>query len=331
MTEVLRIPLGGEPDPDIVGCSAALLRALELADRFAPSSIPVLIVGATGTGKELLARRIHVRSGRCGEFVDLNCASMPREMFESLLFGHRRGAFTGAVECVAGLLEHASGGTVFLDEITSLPVEVQAKLLRVLEHQELRRLGEAKKRALDFRVVAAAQVDLNDRVQHGQFRLDLYQRVAGVVLTLPPLIERPEDLLLLAHHFATEHARVLGDETEPLLLTHSWPGNVRELRAAIGRAVLMTDDGPISSAALSEAIALGALSNDGGNQRTYHRRAQMRSCVSLDRDQLLTALESASWDVAALAQALGISRATAYRRLRSLGITSGSVSPSQSH
>lgn len=199
--------MNGDGLPPIVGVSAAIQKAVALVEHFAPTGFAILIVGATGTGKELLARHIHHRSRRRGELVDVNCGALPREMAESLLFGHRRGAFTGAVESTVGHVERADGGTLFLDEVLHLPPEGQVKLLRVLETGDVQRLGEGRKRNVDLRIVAAAQDDTTERLGLGVFRRDLYQRLAGVVIHLPPLAERPEDIVPLAAHFAARRSR----------------------------------------------------------------------------------------------------------------------------
>jgi transcriptional regulator with PAS, ATPase and Fis domain len=291
----------------IVGRSPALTRALRLIDRFAPTPLPILLVGATGTGKELLAQRIHEVSGRRGPLVPVNCAALPRDMVESLLFGHRRGAFTGAVEAVAGFVEAAEGGTLFLDELSSLPAEAQVKLLRVLETKEVNRLGETKSRPVDFRVVAAAQEDVGAQLEAGVLRLDLYERVAGVVLDLPPLQERPEDIVPLAEYFTGLGGRILERGSIAVLLTYGWPGNVRELRTAIERAGFLAENGTIAPRELAEAIALGTPSHSPTHD--------------VEHDRLLAVCQEHAWDVGRAAGKLAISRATLYRKLRALGVS----------
>ena len=181
----------------IIGESPAIRRALALAERYARSRLPILLVGPTGTGKELFAHHIHERSGQPGPLVEVNCCALPRDMVESLLFGHRRGAFTGAIESTVGYVERSDGGTLFLDELESLAFEAQGKLLRVLETGDVERLGIGAKRHVDLRVVSAVQDDISGAVDGGRFRRDLFQRVAGVVIKLPPLSTRPEDVVPL--------------------------------------------------------------------------------------------------------------------------------------
>jgi DNA-binding NtrC family response regulator len=304
------VPLPPEDCP-ILGVSPAIRRAIGLALRFAPTELPILLVGPTGSGKELFARCIHQWSGRRGAHVDVNAGALPREMVESLLFGHRKGAFTGAMESSDGLLVAADGGTLFLDELTSLPPEGQAKLLRVLETGEVRALGAAANRAVRCRFVAAVQEDVDGRVRRGEFRLDLYQRVAGVVIRLPALAERPEDIVPLARVFARTHARELTPEAEVVLGGYGWPGNVRELRAAVIRASFLTQGQGVDAGAMLEAIELSA------------PREEVRvsgPTPGVDSEELIALCRRHRWDVGSAARAIGIGRSTLYRRLRETGI-----------
>jgi transcriptional regulator, propionate catabolism operon regulatory protein len=303
------LPIGGpnEAAPEIVGESAAVKGALALAARFARSDLPILLVGETGTGKELFAQHIHALSGRRGRKTAVNCAALPEDMAESLLFGHRRGAFTGAMEHTAGYLETADRGTLFLDELTSLPYPIQAKLLRVLDAPRVRRLGEQRERVLDFRVIAAAQPELYEHLARGKIRRDLYQRLSGVIIRLAPLTQRRDDLVPLARHFAAARGRVLTRGTEAVLLAYDWPGNVRELRAAVTRAMHLAPEGVIDAAALAEAISLGA--PDGA-------RAPAPARPPTPRERLEAAGGASGWDAGRMAKALGVSRATLFRWLR---------------
>ncbi len=322
MTAKPAIQAGEDELPPIVGRSPAVRSAVNRLRQFARSRISVLLVGPTGTGKELLARHLHALSGRRGELVDINCGALPREMIESMLFGHRRGAFTGAVEDAAGLVAKAAGGTLFLDELPSLPLEGQAKLLRLLETGEVRPIGETAKRLVDFRVVSTAQEDIASRVEAGGFRRDLFHRVAGLAIRLPPLRERPEDVEPLAAHFAARHARVLGSGTARLLENQPWPGNVRELRAVIDRAAVLSDEEALGVPLILDALSCwggtGALADPGpsrsrarldGGQRHVSDAALREACAAND------------WDTRRIAPALGVSRATLYRRLRECGIS----------
>lgn len=296
----------------IVGVSVAIRRAAALALRFAPTDLPILLVGPTGAGKELFARQIHHWSGRPGPFMDVNAGALPREMVESLLFGHRRGAFTGAVESSEGLLTAAGAGTFLLDELTSLPLEGQAKLLRVLESGEVRPLGTTATRPVRCRFIAAAQGGLNERIAAGVFRLDLYQRLAGVVITLSGLAERMEDVIPLARAIAGEHGRALTPDGEEVLLTHRWPGNVRELRAVIHRAIHLGEQELLSPEVLREAIGLSLPL--GGTRTPAPTKATT---------PLLELCKSHGWDIGRAAASLGVGRSTLYRRLRAAGIDPG--------
>jgi two-component system, NtrC family, response regulator HydG len=299
--------------PPIIGVSPALRLVVELAQKFAPASIPILIVAPTGCGKELIAQHIHHWSGRGGELVDVNCAALPEQLIESELFGHDGQAFTGARRPKAGLVEAAHRGTALLDEISSLPLSLQPKLLRVLETGSVRRVGETGKREVDVRFVAAAQDDLPLRVASGVFRRDLYQRLAGVVLSIPALIERSVDILPLARHFAALQGQTLLPEAERIVADHRWPGNVRELRQVIERSCRLAENGRLPACVVAQAIELGgmvaqepirtkALADDG-------RRVFLQRCQEL------------RWDASRIMQVLGISRMTLYRRLHALGVS----------
>jgi two-component system response regulator HydG len=239
----------------IVGRSEALRATLEQAERVAPHrDATVLVHGETGTGKELLARAIHYRSPRgAAPFVEINCAAIPHQLLESELFGHERGAFTGAVSAKAGLFEIADGGTIFLDEIGTLPLELQPKLLRALETRTIRRVGGQHTRHVDVRLLAATHVDLASAVARGEFREDLFYRLNVVALTLPPLRYRDGDIEILAAHFLRELAASYGLPVPPLtpeavraLRAYHWPGNVRELRNAVERALVLSPRGTLS-------------------------------------------------------------------------------------
>jgi two-component system nitrogen regulation response regulator GlnG len=231
----------------IVGQTPALRRVLDQTTRIARTRLPVLVTGESGTGKELLAHALHdLSSVAAGPFVAVNCGTLTRELAESELFGHERGAFTGAGGRKLGWFEEASGGTLVLDEIGELPLDLQPKLLRVLETGRLRRVGGRGEIAVDVRVVALTLRDLRRDASRGLFRLDLYHRLAGCELCLPPLRERPGDIALLAEHFLAEAAaefgpRALAPEAMARLLAHDWPGNARELRNTLRRAAALAD------------------------------------------------------------------------------------------
>ncbi|MEO8201004.1 MAG: sigma 54-interacting transcriptional regulator [Gemmatimonadota bacterium] len=298
----------------IIGVSLAIRRAIETARQFADSELPILLMGETGTGKELFAQEIHRWSGRRGRLVDVNCGALPKDLIEGELFGHRRGAYTGAATDSEGLISHAQGGTLFLDELTSLPVEGQVKLLRTLETREVRRVGDTAKRQIDFRLVGAVQNGLALEVREGRFRIDLYQRLAGIVITLPPLMQRMEDVFPLAAHFSAQHQRLLGSGADVILERHGWPGNVRELRTVVERAVILAGPGVVSARSLVEALDLGA--DAGADQDMKEDMTTVR--FERDRKRMQEAGDRLNWDPELLAKYFGISRATLYRWLKRL-------------
>lgn len=298
--------------PPLLGTSPAIRRALELIDRYAPTTLSILVVGPTGTGKELVARHFHARSGRVGHFVPVNCGALPREMTESLLFGHRRGAFSGAVESRRGHVERANHGTLFLDEVLGLSPEGQTKVLRALDTGEIQPLGEEAERFVDLRVVAAAQESVWADLDDGSLRSDLYQRIAGIVVVLPSLADRAEDILPIARYFTELSGRSLEVGAQLVLERYSWPGNVRELRQVIERAGQLGENGTVHPAALVEAIHLGARPSISSGGSTFGTEG---------RDELFAVCESSGWEVQRIAAALGVRRTQLYARLRAAGIS----------
>lgn len=307
--------------PPIIGQSQALREVVALARRVAPSDMPVLLVAPTGCGKELFAQYIHRWSGRAADLVDVNCAAIPDALLESELFGHAAGAFTGARRAKPGLLEVADRSSCFLDEISSLPLLLQAKLLRVMDTHEVRRVGELMKRRVDVRFIAAAQDDLAKRVEQGLFRPDLYQRLAGVVIRIPSLGERVEDVVPLARYFAERLHRSLDPSAESVLLEHRWRGNVRELRMSIERAALTEPSGPLGLRAVLPAIAHGLLDpttpSVGGNGK--QSTASMRG----DPAALTDLLKQHKGRVAVAARAAELPRSTLRRWLEEVGLAGG--------
>src|SRR5215472_512758 len=252
---------------EMVGSSLAFEEALELVEIVAPTDSTVLVLGETGTGKELIARAVHNLSARCGRpFIKLNCAAIPFDLLESELFGHEKGAFTGAITQKIGRFEMADTGTLFLDEIGDIPVTFQPKLLRVLQEQEFERLGSGRTHRTNVRLVAATHRDLAEMVRGKEFRADLYYRLNVFPVLLPPLRERRQDIAQLVSHFVELFARRMGKrinqvskETLGALTSYSWPGNVRELRNLIERAVILSNDGVLPNplvTSVKDAITL---------------------------------------------------------------------------
>jgi len=318
----------------IVTRDPAMLRALELAAKVAPSTVTVLVTGESGTGKELVARAIHETSGRRGELVAVNCGALPEELFEAELFGSRRGAYTGAVRDVPGWFERARGGTLFLDEIGEVSPACQAKLLRVLETGEYTPLGETRLRRSDARVVAATNRNLAERVEQGTFREDLYYRLAVVEIALPPLRERAGDLPLLAARLLAEAARLHGRSlslspgAEARLLEHSWPGNVRELWNVLQRAALTArGDDEITVDELS--LPKGAASSEGGPVRPEQRdsvgfrEAKERAVERFERGYLARCLGATRGNISAAARLAGIDYKNFYSKLKRYAIDAG--------
>ncbi len=298
----------------MIGCSAPMERLFEQMARVAPTPASVLILGESGTGKELVARALH-RLGPHGDapFVAVNCATIPENLVESELFGHVKGAFTGAERDRPGLIQSADGGTLFLDEVAELPLGVQARLLRVLQDGELRPVGSERVRRVRVRVVAATHRDLGRLVAEEKFRGDLYFRLRVVELHLPPLRERGDDVLLLADHFLERACRRLGrpamvltPEARDLLRRHHWPGNVRELENALERAAILATDDQVAPEHLGIEKEVDGTPTDALSLDDYFRR------FVLEHQDHLTETE--------LARRLGISRKTLWQRRQRLGI-----------
>jgi Nif-specific regulatory protein len=335
----------------IIGSTPAMLEVFRLMESAAASSIPVLIEGETGTGKELVARGIHMASARSeGPFVAINCASLPETLLESELFGHRRGAFTGAVRDNPGLFRAAHGGVIFLDEISDMPMSMQAKLLRVLEEEEVVAVGDNLPRKVDVRVLSATNRDLKTQVERGNFRQDLYYRVAVFPIRLPPLRRRREDIPLLAGEFLNaaaqrHHKRILGlaPETIDLLGRYDWPGNVRELRNEIDRAVALARDGdlihpghlsaglgvsvtqagepptPVPQTAAAPATTQAAPpAAEGQSQSSANSLRKARA--AFEARHIADALRQHQGNVSRTAQALGLSRAALQKKMKAYGL-----------
>jgi DNA-binding NtrC family response regulator len=318
----------------IVGESPALRQVLSLARAVAPTKASVLVHGESGTGKELIARAIHSDSDRArGPLVKVNCASIPNELFESEFFGHVKGSFTGAHRNRVGRFELAAGGTLFLDEVGEIPLDMQAKLLRVLQEGEFERVGDDRTLRADVRVVTASNRDLEAEVERGRFRRDLFYRLSVFPIYLPPLRERPEDILPLSRFFLRRVCRELerpplslSTEHGKLLESHSWPGNIRELEHVISRAVILARGSHLAleealcatpSASARVSLSLGARS---ASQTRILTDAALRD---LERDNLIAALERSGWRVSGTtgaAELLGLHPSTLRDRMKALGI-----------
>jgi Transcriptional regulator containing GAF, AAA-type ATPase, and DNA binding domains len=309
---------------EMVGSSAKMLELQRLIGKVAPSASTVLILGESGTGKELLARAIHRNSPRAsGPFVAINCAALTDTLLESELFGHEKGAFTGAVGQKKGKLEVAAGGTVFLDEIGEMAQLLQAKLLRVLQERQMERVGGTQTVKLDIRMVAATNRDLEDEVRKGNFRQDLYYRLNVVTLKSPPLRERPEDILPLANHFAKRFSAHSGrpitgiaPATRAYLQSYSWPGNVRELENAIERAVVLGSGDTILPEDLPENI------REGPQPAEVSTTIYDEALNTAKRQVILKAFDQANYDHEAAAKLLGLHPNYLHRLIRALDLKS---------
>ena len=303
---------------DIIALSDAMKRVLELAAQVAQQQTTVLLTGESGTGKEVVARFIHRRSPRAGEsFVAVNCAALSETLLESELFGHEKGAFTSAVQSRRGRFELAHGGTLFLDEVAEMSVNVQAKLLRVLQEQQFERLGGTRTITVDVRVIAATNKDLRQAIDDRTFREDLYYRLNVFPVHIPPLRERPDDILPLAEYFARKIGSRMGrpfgsfsPEAEGLLARHRWPGNVRELQNAIERALIVAGSGVVGSSDLP----LHA-------EPRPSAPAHLLTLAEIERQTIIEALARNRGERRATAEQLGISLRTLQYRLKEYGLT----------
>jgi transcriptional regulator with GAF, ATPase, and Fis domain len=312
----------------LIGNSPAIEEVLEQVERVAPTDSTVLIQGETGTGKELIARAIHNISSRCGNsFVKMNCAAIPLDLLESELFGHEKGAFTGAIAQRIGRFELADKGTLFLDEVGDIPLVLQPKLLRVLQEQEFERLGSTQTHHMNVRLVAATNRDLTEMVKRGEFRSDLYYRLNVFPILLPPLRARREDIPALVTHFIEIFCRRMGKQIEHIppetmiaLNSYPWPGNIRELQNLIERAVILSNFGvlpnPLPTAASKDAIIVPAATTLRDSERAL----------------ILNTLEEVDWVIGGTkgaAAKLGLKRTTLICKMQKLGIFRPSPEGSQ--
>ena len=300
----------------LITASEAMLKVLRTVERVAGADVSVMLLGASGTGKELLARALHEGSRRKGAFVAINCAAIPETLLESELFGHEKGAFTGAVKTTEGKIEAAQGGTLFLDEVGDIPLPLQVKLLRFLQERVIERIGGRKAIAVDTRIVCATHRNLEAMVAAEAFREDLYYRLAEIIVRIPPLAERPGDALLLARHFIAKYAKAmhsgvngLAPDAAAAIEAWRWPGNVRELENRVKRAVIMAEGKKITAADLDLAAPEAA---EPLNLKAVREAA--------DRAAIAQALARTSGNISSTAKLLGISRPTLYDLLKSYDI-----------
>lgn len=311
----MRVAASGSGFGGVIAASPEMALVTRTLERVAPANVAVMLLGASGTGKEVLARGIHDASPRArGRFVAINCAAIPETLLESELFGHEKGAFTGAIKTTEGKIEQAAGGTLFLDEIGDVPLTLQVKLLRFLQERVIERVGGRKAIPVDTRIVCATHQDVDAMVAAGRFREDLYYRLAEIVVRIPSLAERSGDAALLARHFLAKYAKTmnagvtgLAPDARAAIDGWSWPGNVRELENRIKRAVIMADGKLITAANLD----LGGTADtaDGLNLRAAREVA--------DRKAIRRALSRAGGNISSASRLLGISRPTLYDLLKS--------------
>jgi DNA-binding NtrC family response regulator len=312
--------------PSMIGKSAVMRDLFKLIEMTAPTSSRVLILGESGTGKELVARAIHESSPRrTAPFVTVNCAAVPSELIESELFGHERGAFTGASKARRGKFERADGGTLLLDEVGDMPLPMQAKLLRVLEEGEFERVGGGDPVKIDVRVIAASNKDLEGAVRDGAFRLDLFHRLNVVPIEIPPLRERKSDIPLLAQHFLSEiagggarPATTVSEDALEALKGYAWPGNVRELRNLMERAAILFPGATVTAADVARILPrsrqeVPATEPEAGVLRETMRQAERRA--------ILSALERNKWHMTRAAKELGLERSHLYKKMKAHGIS----------
>jgi DNA-binding NtrC family response regulator len=329
---ILRSRLAGKLEIEgIIGQDPAIQEVIRIVHKVAPSSSTVLILGESGTGKEVIARALHKLSPRANRpFIAINCSAIPDNLIENELFGHERGAFTGATERKVGLIETADKSTLFLDEIADLGTALQAKILRVLQEKELRRVGGNESIRVDARLVAATNRNLAEEVAEERFREDLYYRINVVTITLPPLRDRRSDIPVLANHALAKFAHLAGGrvreisrEAMEVLLDYSWPGNVRQLESAIERAILLCEGDRIVPRDLpQEVLAKKAMVRASERQRSdkFEIPAEGIDFEKFERELILQAMEKADWVIAKAAKLLGMSYRTLQYRLEKFGI-----------
>jgi len=300
----------------IITAAPEMMKVAKTIERVATADVSVMLLGASGTGKELLARAVHEKSGRKGDFIAINCAAIPENLLEAELFGYERGAFTGAVKSNVGKIELAQGGTLFLDEVGDIPLPLQVKLLRFLQERVIERIGGRQPIAVDTRIVCATHQDLDAMIAEGRFREDLYYRLAEIVVTIPSLAERSGDAVLLARHFVNRFSRELNPGIQSLsadaieaIDAHGWPGNVRELENRMKRAVIMTDGKSVTAADLD--LQAKAAASEGALAINLRAAREIA-----DRKAIRQAMSRTDNNISGAAKLLGISRPTLYDLLK---------------
>ena len=299
------------PKFQIIGESDEMKRIFQTMKKVAPSDITILLQGDTGTGKELIARSLHSLSPRSeNPFVAVNCAAIPKELIESELFGHEKGAFTGATSSREGKFQLAHGGTIFLDEVGDMSLDTQAKVLRVLEERELQRVGGSKTFQVDVRVIAATNKELHKEVEQGDFREDLFYRLNVVPITIPPLRQRKSDIISLAEHFMAGRAKNISRSAQKLLKAYAWPGNVRELKNTIERAIVLGNGEVIQPEDLPHGIRMGGKVIS----------APMESLDHMEEDHVIRVLRYTGWNKSETAKILGVTRQTLDNKIQKYGL-----------
>jgi DNA-binding NtrC family response regulator len=314
---VTAIPPEDGAEMGIIGRAQIIHELRQTVRRIGKSALPVLVTGPTGTGKELVAHAIHNTSGRPGPFVAINCAALPRTLVENLLFGHRKGAYTDAVTAEEGAFAKANGGTLFLDEVGEMPPDVQPKLLRALENGEVTPVGATQPIQVDVRVVAATNRDLEDAIQDGRFRADIYARLAGVVLRTPPLADRREDVLLLWRHFlpAEQRSRPMAADFAEALLVYPWPRHVRQLRQLASRSAVLHPEAKRWELEMLDQELRAPILDRG---RPAPPESEANGPPS--REELVALLEQRGGNVSEVARLLGRNRKQVYRWIEKLGL-----------
>ena len=320
--------------PAMLEVKSMVRRLLDAERHMADAELPaVLIEGETGTGKELIARALHFDGSRSkGPFVEFNCASIPSHLLESELFGHEKGAFTDAKDRRVGLVEAADGGTLFLDEVGEIDLVLQAKLLKLLEDRSIRRIGSVKERKVNLRIISATNCNLEQMVQQGRFRRDLFFRLRIISIRVPRLYARSDDVLLLARHFLRQHGKRYGKpglqfstEAEHLLQSYSWPGNVRELRNMLEQTVLLAQGNLVTAAQLH--ICPSLVEESGGHYRTNGTGNGHGAEPEAEREMVIRMLDKTDWNVTKSARLLGLTRDMLRYRIEKLGL----VRPDRRH